>query len=130
MDVNTAINTVVACALAFLAFSVTALFWQAIPLINQLLATVSSCRTLLQTIEKEVAPTAEELRQLAHGVNQLRALTVDRVVDVGTKVEDATQSVGTVVTSAKKESAVWGHGLLAGVKAYFTGGAKDEDGAR
>lgn len=121
MDVNTAINTVVACALAFLAFSVTALFWQAIPLINQLLATVSSCRSLLQTIEKEVAPTAEELRELAHGVNQLRALTVDRVVDVGTKVEDATQSVGTVVTSAKKESAVWGHGLVAGVKAYLKG---------
>ncbi|MBY0546183.1 MAG: hypothetical protein K2W95_02770 [Candidatus Obscuribacterales bacterium] len=127
MDVNTAINTVVACALAFLAFSVTALFWQAVPLINQLLATVTSCKALLQTIEKEVAPTAEELRQLAHGVNQLRALTVDRVVDVGTKVEDATQSVGTVVTSAKRESKVWGHGLLAGVKAYFAGASKDEE---
>lgn len=121
MDYNTAINTVVACALAFLAFSVTALFWQAIPLLNQLLATASSCRALLQTIEKEVEPTAKELRELMHGVNQLRAITVDRVVDVGSKAEEVGQNVTTVVTTAKKESAVIGHGLLAGLKAYFKG---------
>lgn len=121
MDYNTAINTVVAFALAFLAFSVTALFWQAVPLLNQLLATANSCRALLQTIEKEVEPTAKELRELMHGVNQLRAITVDRVVDVGTKVEDATQNVGTVVTTARKESTVIGHGLLAGLRAYWKG---------
>ena len=126
MDANTAINTVVAFALAFLAFSVTALFWQAVPLLNQLLATASSCRALLQTIEREVEPTAKELRELMHGVNQLRAITVDRVVEVGTKVEDATHKAGTAVTSAKKESTVFGHGLLAGMKAYFNKGIDEE----
>lgn len=127
MDVNTAINTVVACSIAFLAFSVTALFWQAIPLLNQLLATASSCRALLQTIEKEVEPTAKELRELMHGVNQLRAITVDRVVDVGTKMEDATHNMSTVVTTAKKESHALGHGLLAGLKAYFQGKDRNDD---
>ncbi len=121
MDYNTAINTVVACALAFLAFSVTALFWQAVPLLNQLLATANSCKALLQTIEKEVEPTAKELRELMHGVNQLRAITVDRVVDVGAKVEDATRDMSTVVTTAKKESTVIGHGLWAGIRSYLRG---------
>lgn len=123
MDFTQMVNVVVVFSLGFLALAMLLLVWRVVPLLQQLSSTAYSANSLLRTIEKEVEPTAGELRELLHGVNQLRSITTQQVTEVGTKVEDITGNVNQLVGTATKESSVVGHGLLAGIKAYFS---KDE----
>lgn len=127
MDPTAVINFAVAAALIFLAVSLTLLVASVMPLLRQSEATLSSIQRLSETINKEVPPTLDELRGVMDGVNQIRALTAARVQEVGSKAEEMAGNVQTIVGSAKKESTVATHGLLAGMKAYFFG-QKDTDG--
>lgn len=126
MDPAAVINFAVAAALIFLAVSLTLLVTSVMPLLKQGQDTLASIRRLSDTIDKEIPPTLTELRGVMDGVNQIRALTAQRVQEVGTKAEEVAGSVTTIVGSAKKESAVATHGLMAGLKSYFFG-HKDTD---
>lgn len=127
MDPTTVINFAVAAALIFLAVSLTLLVTSVMPLLKQGQDTLASIRRLSDTIDKEIPPTLTELRGVMDGVNQIRALTAQRVQDVGSKAEEVAGNVTTIVGTAKKESTVATHGLMAGLKAYFFGN-KDTDG--
>ena len=121
MDSAAVINFAVATALIFLAVSLTLLVSSVMPLLRQGQDTLSSVKRLTDTLNKEVTPTMEELREVMHGVNQIRSLTQARVQEVGSKAEEMAGSVHTIVGSAKKESSVASAGLLAGIKTYFLG---------
>ncbi|MBX9571629.1 MAG: hypothetical protein K2X77_22240 [Candidatus Obscuribacterales bacterium] len=127
MDPAAVINFAVAAALIFLAVSLTLLVTSVMPLLKQGQDTLASIRRLSDTIDKEIPPTLTELRGVMDGVNQIRALTAARVQEVGTKAEEVAGSVQTIVGSAKKESTVATHGLMAGLKSYFFGN-KETDG--
>ncbi len=119
MDPTAVVNVAVVVALIFLAVAATLLVSSVLPLLRQAVDTLSSVQRLSDTINKEVPPTLEELRGVMDGVNQIRSLTAQRVSDVGTKAEELTGNVTTLVGSAKKESTVAGVGFLAGIKSYF-----------
>ena len=121
MDAATVVNVAVVAALGFLAVSLTLLVASVMPLLRQGEATLSSLQRLSDTLDKEVPPTLNELRGVMDGVNQIRSLTTQRVTDVGHKAEELTGNVTTMVGSAKKQTHVAGVGLLAGLKAYFSG---------
>ncbi len=128
MDLVTVVNVAVVVALLFLAVSLTLLVTAVMPLLRQGQATLASFNRLSDTLDKEVTPTLEELRSVMSGVNQIKALTAQRVHDVGTKAEELTGNVNTMVGSAKKETSVAGAGLLAGIKAYFFEHDKNKSG--
>lgn len=121
------VNVAVVGALIFLAVSLTLLVGSIMPLLRQSEATLSSLQRLSDTLDKEVPPTLSELRGVMDGVNQIRSLTAQRVQDVGTKAEELTGNVTTLVGTAKKETSVAGAGLLAGFKAYFWGQENKND---
>jgi len=121
VDPAAVINFAVAAALIFLAVSLTLLVTSVMPLLRQGEATLSSIQRLSDTINKEVPPTLDELRGVMDGVNQIRALTAQRVQEVGSKAEEMAGSVHTIVGTAKRESTVATTGLMAGIKSYFFG---------
>ncbi len=121
MDPTTVVNVAVVVALIFLAVAAVLLVSSVMPLLRQGVDTLSSIQRLSDTINKEVPPTLDELRGVMDGVNQIRSLTAQRVSEVGNKAEELTGNVSHLVGSAKKESTVASHGLLAGLKAYFSG---------
>lgn len=121
MDASAVVNVAVVGALIFLAVSLTLLVASIMPLLRQSEATLSSLQRLSDTLDKEVPPTLSELRGVMDGVNQIRSLTAQRVSDVGSKAEELTGNVTTLVGTAKKETTVASVGLLAGLKAYFSG---------
>ncbi len=121
MDFIAIVNVAVVAALAFLAVSFTLLVGMIMPLLRQAEATMSSVQRLSDTLDREVPTTLAEMRGVMDGVNQIKALTAQRVHEVGNKAEELTGNVTTLVGTAKKESQVAGVGLLAGLKAYFKG---------
>lgn len=127
MDASAVVNVAVVAALIFLAVSLTLLVASIMPLLRQAQDTASSVQRLMDTLDKEVPPTMAELRGVMNGVNQIRAITAQRVSDVGHKAEELTGNVTTIVGSAKKESTVASAGLLAGLKAYFFPDQNSED---
>jgi len=126
VDASAVVNVAVVGALIFLSVSLTLLVASVMPLLRQSEATLSSLQRLSDTLDKEVPPTLSELRGVMDGVNQIRSLTAQRVSEVGTKAEELTGNVTTLVGTARKETAVAGVGLLAGLKAYF-GGSNEND---
>lgn len=126
MDATTVVNVAVVAALIFLAVSLTLLVTSVMPLLRQGEATLSSLQRLSDTLDKEVPPTMAELRGVMDGVNQIRAITAQRVNEVGHKAEELTGNVTNIVGTAKKESTVAGVGILAGIKAYFFPHNSDE----
>lgn len=128
MDLVTVVNVAVVVALLFLAVSLTLLVTAVMPLLRQGQATLASFNRLSDTLDKEVTPTLEELRSVMSGVNQIKALTAQRVQDVGTKAEELTGNVNTMVGSAKKETTVASAGLLAGLKSYFLESNRNKSG--
>lgn len=119
MDITTAVNFAVVLALVILAISMVLLVFAIGPLLSQITSTALSFQKLSDTMEREVAPTLKELRSVMDGVNQIKSITAQRVHDVGSKAEELTGSVTTLVGTAKKESHVASVGLLAGLKAYL-----------
>lgn len=126
MDAALIVNAAVVLALVFLAVSLTILVSSLLPLLSQAGATLSSIERLSDTLNTEVKPTMLELRGLMDGVNQIRAITAQRVQQVGSKAEELSGNVNNIVGSAKKESTVARAGFLAGLKAYFNSGGENE----
>lgn len=89
---------------------------QLVPQVNR---TLTAYEKLATTLETELAPTIREVSKLAGGVVKIQSVAQQSMTEVGTKVEDVTGNLTKVTDSAKKESNVWGTGLLAGMKAYL-----------
>jgi uncharacterized protein YoxC len=128
LDPQLFINAFIAVALILLAVSTFLLVSSAMPLMHQANRTAIAFEKLADTLQAETKPTLQELRDVISGVNQLRSVTAERVTEVGHRVEDVAGTVGQVAGSAKKHTAVWGAGLLAGVRAYLAG--KDSTGSQ
>ncbi len=120
-NLDASLNLFVLVALIFLAFSLVALMGAAWTLVPQMHRTLTAYEKLADTLEKELSPTLSEVNKVLVGVQELRAIAGQRMTAVGTKVEDVTDNLAKAAGSAKKHSSIWGAGLLAGAKAYFSG---------
>ena len=121
------LDVLVVYSLLFLAVALVMLTAAAIFVVPQASRTLHAYENLADTLEKELGPTLQEVQKVVTSVKELRHVAEKQITQVGTKVEDVTDSVGKVATSAKKESQVFGSGLLAGIKAYINGAKKGND---
>jgi hypothetical protein len=113
------LDATIALSMAFMALSTTLLVAAMCGVLWKGRDTLGAIERLCHTIDTEVGPTAVQLREVMDGVNQLKGVTTQRITAVSTKVEEAAGSVGTVVDKAGKQTTVFGHGLLAGLRAYL-----------
>lgn len=114
-------------SLALLSLSLVGLAFAASQLVPQVNRTLTAYEKLAGTLETELAPTIREVNKLAGGVVKLQSAAQSSVAEVGTKVEDVTGNITKVADQAKKESSVWGTGLLAGFKSYLAGQSSNKD---
>lgn len=121
-----AVNVAVMTALVFLAVSMTLLVASVMPLLRQGQATLAALQRLSLTLEKEIPPVTDQFRDLMGTVSEIKAITAQRVTEVGTKAEAMAGNVNNMVGTAKKQSSVMGTGLLAGLKAYFISAEKEQ----
>ncbi|MBY0356791.1 MAG: hypothetical protein K2W82_02215 [Candidatus Obscuribacterales bacterium] len=121
------INMVVVAALIFLAVSLTLLVTSIMPLLRQGEATLAALQRLTLTVDREVEPIAAQFRDLIGTVSEIKAITAQRVTEVGSKAEAVAGNVNHLVGSAKKQSTVMGAGVLAGIKAYFSRNNNSEE---
>ena len=122
MDPTFAVNVAVVVALVLFAISLLLLVSFSVPLVNQGIATLGAIQRLSKTLEDEVPPTMAELRQVTHGINEIRALTTARMNEVGHQVEYVTGSLNQAVDKAHAGSSVLGAGILAGIRTYLGSG--------
>ncbi len=115
------LNILVVLSLFVLAIALLLVTLPLVSLIDQSRRTLSSAERLTDTLERELGPTLKEVENVLGGVRDLKAIAEQRMVDVGTKVEDVTENINKVTTSAKKNTSVWGAGLFAGIQAYLEG---------
>ncbi len=115
------VNAFISVALMLLAVTSLLLVSSAIPLLSQASRTLIAFEKLADTVQGETKPTLTELREVVSGLNQLKSVTAERVTEVSHRVEGVTSTVGEVAGKAKKSSAVWGAGFVAGIKAYLAG---------
>lgn len=113
------LDATIALSMAFMALSTTLLVAAMVGVLWKGRDTLGAIERLAHTVDQEVGPTAVQLREVMDSVNQLKGVTTQRITAVSHKVEDVAGTVGTAVTSASKQSTVLGHGLLAGLRAYF-----------
>jgi uncharacterized protein YoxC len=114
------VNYAVVIALLLLAVTTVWLTVSLGPLISQTIRTLMALERLSDTVDNEVKPTFYEIRETIDGIKQFPRITARQVSEVGHKVEDVASSVSQVVTEAKKNSSIFGAGLLAGLKTYFS----------
>ena len=115
------VNAFIVMALMLLAVTSLMVACAAVPMVNQASRTLVAFEKLADTLQGETKPTLAELREVVSGLNQLKSVTAERVTEVSHRVEDVAGTVGTVAGKAKKGSAVWGAGFVAGIKAYLAG---------
>lgn len=115
------LNILVVLSLFVLAIALLLVTLPLVSLIDQSRRTLSSAERLTDTLERELGPTLKEVESVLGGVRELKHIAEQRMVDVGTKVEDVTENLNKVTTSAKKNTSVWGAGLFAGIQAYLEG---------
>lgn len=120
MDQTTLVNCAIVIALMLLAVSAVLLACSLPAVLHQAQQTLAAFERLAKTLDREIPPTLVEVRSVIEGVNQVKALTMQRFNDVGSQVEEVTGNVSTVVNSAQKQSKVLSTGLLAGLKSYFS----------
>lgn len=101
--------------------SVCALLWVISSLIPQINRTLAAYEKLADTLEEELGPTLQEVQKVVVGVGELKQIAGQSLAGVSTKVEDVTGNINKAAGTAKKQSSVWGAGLLAGVKTYLEG---------
>ena len=116
----TMVNAFITMALMLLAVASLMLVAAAFPMMNQASRTLIAFEKLADTVQGETKPTLAELREVISGLNQLKSVTAERVTEVSHRVEDVAGTVGNVAGKAKKSSAVWGAGFVAGIRAYLT----------
>lgn len=121
------LDTLVVWSLLFLGIALVALVTAAIMLFPQVNRTLSAYEKLACTLETELTPTIREVNRLASGVLKLQTVAQQNITEMGTKVEDVTGNITKVADQAKKETSVWGVGLLAGVKSYLEGKKDEKD---
>ncbi|MCC6979814.1 MAG: hypothetical protein IT343_15965 [Candidatus Melainabacteria bacterium] len=126
MELTHTLDFLVVGALALLSLGLVGLAMAAGQLVPQVNRTLTAYEKLAVTLETELAPTLREVSKLAGGVIKIQSVAQQSITDVGTKVEDVTGNLTKVTDSAKKESNVWGTGLLAGFKAYLSSHGKQE----
>lgn len=113
------LDAAIAFSLGFMALSTTLLTAALMGVIWKGRDTLGAIEKLCHTVDQEVGPTAVQLREVMESVNQLKGVTTQRITAVSHKVEDVAGSVGTTFDKAQKQTTVLGHGLFAGVRAYF-----------
>ena len=106
------LNTVVVISLSILAFFSLVMVIVLIPIALQFSKTLSSVQSLLDTINDDVKPTIKEIKQSVYGVKD--ALTK------GTSVLESGVGEASIFMASSA------HGVLAGVKEYFSGCKTDE----
>ena len=132
MDVNAAAmssNIDLVIVFCFLILVVLGVFL-AMPiarLLEQSTRTLGATENLINTLDQELGPTIKEVDNVLITVNEFRSIAQRGLTDVGTKVEDVTGNIGKVADQAKHETQVFGHGLFAGIKAYFSGKTDKEE---
>ena len=119
------INLALVVSMGILAVSFTLLVGQLIGVLAKSRDTLASIERLTDTLQQEVGPTAVQLREVMDGINQIKGVTTQRITAVTSKVENVAGNVSTVVDQTKKQSSVFGAGLLAGFREYLYG-KKDE----
>ena len=107
------LNTVVVISLAILAFFSLVIVIALIPIALQFSKTLSSLQSLLDTINDDVKPTVKEIKQSIYSVKD--ALTK------GSSVLESSVSEASIFVASSA------HGLLAGVKKYFSVCKTDEN---
>ena len=90
-------------------------------LVDQSTKTLGATENLINTLDQELGPTIKEVDNVLVTVNEFRTIAQRGMTGVGTKVEDVTGNITKVADQAKNETAVFGHGLFAGIQAYFSG---------
>lgn len=126
MDVNAAamsnyidiVITVCFLLLVVLGVFLAVPIWR---LVDQSTRTLGATENLINTLDQELGPTIKEVDNVLVTVNEFRSIAERGITDVGTKVEDVTGNIGKVADQAKNETTVFGHGLFAGISAYFSG---------
>ena len=126
MDPSQTLNAFIVVALVLLAVSALLVTSTVSSLRSQVDRTLYAWEKLAETLQTEIKPTLTEAQQVLASLNQLRSATAERVTEVGHKVEDVAGSFGHAAENAKKQSGIWGAGLLAGVKAYLSGRKETE----
>ena len=107
------LNTIVVISLGILAFFSLVMIIILIPIALQFSKTLSSVQNLLDTINDDVRPTIKEIKQSVYGVKD--------ALKKGTSVlESGTNEASIFVASSA-------HGILAGVKEYFSACKTDEN---
>ena len=99
-------NTIVVISLAILAFFSLVVVIVLIPIALQFSKTLSSLQSLLDTINDDVRPTVKEIKQSVYSVK-------DALIK-GTSVLESGVSEASVFVASSA------HGILAGVKEYFS----------
>jgi len=107
------LNTIVVISLAILAFFSLIVVIVLIPLALQFSKTLSSLKSLLDTINDDVSPTVKEIKQSVYGVKKALAK--------GTSVLESNVGEASIFVASSA------HGLLTGVKEYFSSCKTDEN---
>ena len=126
MELTHTLDFLVVGALALLSVGLVGAVVACGQLVPQVNRTLTAYEKLATTLETELAPSLREVSKLAGGVIKIQSVAQQSITDVGTKVEDVTGNLTKVTDTAKKESNVWGTGLLAGFKAYLSSQANKE----
>ena len=126
MELTHTLDFLVVGALALLSVGLVGAVVACGQLVPQVNRTLTAYEKLATTLETELAPTLREVSKLSGGVIKIQSVAQQSITDVGKKVEDVTGNLTKVTDTAKKESNVWGTGLLAGFKAYLSSQANKE----
>jgi predicted PurR-regulated permease PerM len=121
VDQTQVVNAALIIALMLLAVSSLLLVASMMPLINQGVRTLNAVEDLAETVNREIPPTLLEVREIMDGLDQIRSSAAKNITQVSTKIEDVSGSVNHAVSSASKNTSVFGAGIFAGVKAFFAG---------
>ena len=100
------LNTIIVISLAVLALFSLVLMMVLVPIAFQFSRALSSLQSLLDTINDDVKPTVKEIKQSVYGVKD--------ALKKGTSVLEASVNEANVFVASSA------HGLLTGVKEYFS----------
>ena len=90
-------------------------------LLDQSTRTLQATENFINTLDKELGPTLQEVDNVLVGVQEIKAIAERSLTDVGTRVDDVTGSLGKAADKAKNQTSVFGTGLMAGIRAYLEG---------
>ncbi|MCA9804349.1 MAG: hypothetical protein KC777_20410 [Cyanobacteria bacterium HKST-UBA02] len=117
---STHIDQIVIFCFGILVVLLVLMAFPLLRLLEQSTKTLGATENFINTLDKELGPTIKEVDNVLVTVQEFRAIAEKGLTGVGTKVEDVTGSITKVADSAKTETSVWGVGVMAGLKAYFT----------